>query len=88
MLRLQNDANTRRFIVRLFRMEDLKTASANTIHWIHLKMDASQHPEFIADKIKWFSGKEFSWLIPGYNDAIQDGRNLRAWPASTITNTS
>lgn len=52
---------------------------ANNLHWIHLGMDTSKHPEVIAYKVKWFSGQWSCWLIPGYNDPIEDGRNLRAW---------
>jgi hypothetical protein len=56
-----------------------KKPAARTPHWIDLGMDTSKHPEVVAYKVRWFSGAWSAWLVPGYNDPMEDGRKLRLW---------
>ena len=56
-----------------------KKVRANTSHWIDLGMSTDKHPEVLAYKIRWAGGQWTDWLVPGYNDAMEDGRKIRLW---------
>jgi hypothetical protein len=61
----------------VFREERKPT---NSTHWFLQGLNTSKHPEVLAYRIRWFSGKYSAWMAPGYNDREQGkGRDIRMW---------
>jgi uncharacterized protein (DUF934 family) len=60
-------------------IQHARQGPANDLSWLEMGMDTSKRPDVLLYRVRWFSGQWSPWFVPGFNDRLNDPRNLRCW---------